>query len=66
MHRRAQGYELTELDSELAEANAAADPDGRLALARVSFAAMIYSVVPRELEATLFEQLAARYAAIPR
>jgi hypothetical protein len=33
VHRRAQGYELTELDSDLAEANAAADPDGRLALA---------------------------------
>jgi hypothetical protein len=33
VHRRAQGYELTELDGELAEANAAADPDGRLALA---------------------------------
>jgi hypothetical protein len=33
VHRRAQGYELTELDADLAEANAAADPDGRLALA---------------------------------
>jgi hypothetical protein len=33
VHRRAQGYELTELDDDLAEANAAADPDGRLALA---------------------------------
>jgi hypothetical protein len=33
VHRRAQGYELTELESELADANAAADPDGRLALA---------------------------------
>jgi hypothetical protein len=33
VHRRAQGYELTELDSDLGEANAAADPDGRLALA---------------------------------
>ncbi len=33
VHRRGQGYELTELDSDLAEANAAADPDGRLALA---------------------------------
>jgi hypothetical protein len=33
VHRRAQGYELTELESELAEANAAADPDGRLVLA---------------------------------
>jgi hypothetical protein len=33
VHRRAQGYELTELDGDLAEANAAADPDGRLALA---------------------------------
>ena len=33
MHRRAQGYELTELDGDLGEANAAADPDGRLALA---------------------------------
>jgi len=33
VHRRAQGYELTELEGDLAEANAAADPDGRLALA---------------------------------
>jgi hypothetical protein len=33
VHRRGQGYELTELDSDLTEANAAADPDGRLALA---------------------------------
>ncbi|HXR13955.1 MAG TPA: hypothetical protein VN740_04775 [Solirubrobacteraceae bacterium] len=33
VHKRAQGYELTELGGELAEANAAADPDGRLALA---------------------------------
>ena len=33
VHRRAQGYELTELESDLTEANAAADPDGRLALA---------------------------------
>ena len=33
VHRHAQGYELTELDSDLAEANAAADPDGRLVLA---------------------------------
>ena len=33
VHKRAQGYELTELGDELAEANAAADPDGRLALA---------------------------------
>jgi hypothetical protein len=33
VHRRGQGYELTELESDLAEANAAADPDGRLALA---------------------------------
>jgi hypothetical protein len=33
VHRRAQGYELTELDGDLVEANAAADPDGRLALA---------------------------------
>jgi hypothetical protein len=33
VHRRAQGYELTELEDDLAEANAAADPDGRLALA---------------------------------
>ncbi len=33
VHKRAQGYELTELDGELADANAAADPDGRLALA---------------------------------
>jgi hypothetical protein len=33
VHRRGQGYELTELEGDLAEANAAADPDGRLALA---------------------------------
>ncbi len=33
VHRRAQGYELTELEGDLADANAAADPDGRLALA---------------------------------
>ena len=33
VHRRGQGYELGELGGELAEANAAADPDGRLALA---------------------------------
>lgn len=33
VHRRGQGYELTELDSDLTAANAAADPDGRLALA---------------------------------
>ncbi len=33
VRKRAQGYELTELESELGEANAAADPDGRLALA---------------------------------
>lgn len=33
VHKRAQGYELTELGGELPEANAAADPDGRLALA---------------------------------
>jgi hypothetical protein len=33
VNKRAQGYELTELGGELAEANAAADPDGRLALA---------------------------------
>ena len=33
VHKRAQGYELTELAGELADANAAADPDGRLALA---------------------------------
>jgi hypothetical protein len=33
VHRRAQGYELTELQHDLAEANAAADPDGSLALA---------------------------------
>ena len=33
VHRRAQGYELTELEGDLTEANAAADPDGRLALA---------------------------------
>jgi hypothetical protein len=33
VHKHAQGYELTELGGELPEANAAADPDGRLALA---------------------------------
>jgi hypothetical protein len=33
VHKRAQGYELTELGGDLAEANAAADTDGRLALA---------------------------------
>jgi len=33
VHKRAQGYELTELGGELADANAAVDPDGRLALA---------------------------------
>jgi hypothetical protein len=33
VHRRAQGYELSELDGDLSDANAAADPDGRLALA---------------------------------
>jgi len=33
VHRRAQGYELAELGGDLAQANAAADPDGRLALA---------------------------------
>jgi hypothetical protein len=33
VHRRAQGYELTELEGDLAEANVAADPDGTLALA---------------------------------
>ena len=33
VHKRAQGYELTEIGGELADANAAADPDGRLALA---------------------------------
>jgi hypothetical protein len=33
VRRRAQGYELSELDGPLAEPNAAADPDGRLALA---------------------------------
>jgi hypothetical protein len=33
VHKRAQGYELTDLGGELAEANAAADPDGTLALA---------------------------------
>jgi hypothetical protein len=33
VHRRAQGYELTEIEGELPEANAAADPDGRIALA---------------------------------
>jgi hypothetical protein len=33
VYKRAQGYELTELGGELAEANAAADSDGRLALA---------------------------------
>jgi hypothetical protein len=33
VHKRAQGYELTELGGELAEANAACDPDGHLALA---------------------------------
>ena len=33
VHKRAQGYELTELAGELPEANAACDPDGRLALA---------------------------------
>ena len=33
VHKRSQGYELTELGGELPDANAAADPDGRLALA---------------------------------
>jgi hypothetical protein len=33
VHKRAQGYELTDLGGELAEANASADPDGTLALA---------------------------------
>jgi hypothetical protein len=33
VHKRAQGYELTELGGELPEANASADPDGRIALA---------------------------------
>jgi len=33
VRRRGQGYELSELDAPLAEPNAAADPDGRLALA---------------------------------
>ena len=59
MHRRGQGYELTELDSDLAEANAAADPDGRLALA-CKLTRMLYSVVPRELQAR-----AARYTRHP-
>jgi hypothetical protein len=33
VHKRGQGYELTELAGDLGDANAAADPDGRLALA---------------------------------
>ncbi len=33
VRRRARGYELSELVGELGEANASADPDGRLALA---------------------------------
>lgn len=33
VRRRGQGYELSELEGELGEANAAADPEGRLALA---------------------------------
>ena len=33
VHKRAQGYELTEIGGALAEANAACDPDGGLALA---------------------------------
>lgn len=33
VHKRSQGYELADLGGELADANASADPDGRLALA---------------------------------
>jgi len=33
VHKRGQGYELTDLPADLGDANAAADPDGRLALA---------------------------------
>jgi hypothetical protein len=33
VRRRARGYELSELEGELGEPNASADPDGRLALA---------------------------------
>ena len=33
VRKRGQGYQLTELEGELASANAAANPDGRLALA---------------------------------
>ncbi len=55
--KRAQGYRLSELEGDLGEANAAADPDGKLALAyRVHV--MVYYVVPRELrEAISCERL---------